>query len=174
MPVVLTREEITKIINQLRDLNRLMARIMYGGGLRRCELVRLRIQDIELESRQIIVRRAKGDKDRVTLLGESVIQDLQNHIGQRKLLHEQDLKDGVGSAYLPFALDRKYPNAPFEWKWQYIFPSTQLSKDPRSEITRRHHVHAQKAIRDGVNMPGIITTTLLKDLSGLAELSRQA
>ena len=120
-----------------------MARIKYGGGLRRCELVRLRVQDIEFESRQIIVRRAKGDKDRVTLLGESVIPDLLNHIGQRKLLHEEDLKNGVGSAYLPFALDRKYPNAPFEWKWQYVFPSSQLSKDPRSGTTRRHHIHAQ-------------------------------
>ena len=156
--MVLTRDEVTQIIRQLRDLNRLMARIMYGGGLGRCELVRLRVQDIEIDSRQIIVRRAKGDKDRVTLLGESVIPVLRNHLDQRKHLHKEDLKNGVGSVYLPFALDRKYPNAPFEWKWQYVFPSSQLSKDPRSEVKRRHHVHAQSvqnAVKKAVRLAGI-------------------
>ncbi len=143
LPAVFTRDEVSKIINNLQGLNRLLIRIMYGGGLRRCELVRLRVQDIDFNSNQIIVRRSKGDKDRVTLLGESVVSDLTDHLAHRKIIHEEDLANGVGSVYLPFALDKKYPSAPYEWRWQYIFPSNQLSIDPRSGVKRRHHIHPQ-------------------------------
>ncbi len=143
LPVVLTRDEVSKIIYSLRGTNQLMLRLMYGGGLRRCELVRLRIQDIDFDSNQLIIRRSKGDKDRVTLLGESVISDLENHLAHRKIIFEDDLANGVGSVHLPFALDKKYPNAAYEWRWQYVFTSIRFSKDPRSGMTRRHHIHAQ-------------------------------
>ncbi len=143
LPVVLTRDEVANILNSLKGLNRLMARIMYGGGLRRCELVRLRVQDIEFGSRQIVVRRAKGDNDRVTLLGETVTSKLKQHLEHRKKMHDLDLENNTGSVYLPFALERKYPRAPYEWRWQYVFPSKQFSKDPRSEVVRRHHIHPQ-------------------------------
>ena len=96
-----------------------------------------------MELYQIIVRRAKGDKDRVTLLAESVVKGLLKHLEYRKQIHEEDLKNKVGSVYLPFALERKYPKAPYEWRWQYIFASSRLSKDPRSSLIRRHHFHPE-------------------------------
>lgn len=158
LPVVLTVEEVAKVLKAMRGLNQLMTRLMYGGGLRRCELVRLRVQDIEIHKRQIVVRRAKGDKDRVSLLAESVVKDLLKHLVYREQIHKEDLEKNVGSVFLPFALDRKYPTAPYEWRWQYIFPSSRLSKDPRSGLTRRHHFHPeslQNAVKQAVRRAGI-------------------
>jgi site-specific recombinase XerD len=114
---------------------------MYGGGLRHKECRTLRIKDVCFQTRQIVVRNGKGMKDRVTVLPENVIPLLEEQIRSVRALHESDLQDGYGEVYLPFALARKPPNAARHFGWQYIFPSTRLSRDPRSGATRRHHVH---------------------------------
>jgi integron integrase len=118
-----------------------MAGLMYGAGLRHRECRTLRIKDIHFDTGHIVIRDGKGQKDRVTVLPKSVCDKLQDVIRQCKIVHDTDLQQGLGRVYLPFALSRKYPNADREFKWQYVFPSRQLSKDPRSGTIRRHHVH---------------------------------
>jgi len=118
------------------------------------EVMRFRVQDINFEYRQIIIRSGKGNKDRVSVLPENVIKDLKSHIIKAKDLHDKDLNDGFGEVYLPYALHRKYPNAGSEWRWQYIFPSTKLSIDPESGKTRRHHLYEKnltRAVKKAVN-----------------------
>lgn len=117
------------------------------------ESVRLRVKDLDFEHRAILVRHGKGGKDRVVTLPDELIIPLRRHIDNRRTLFEQDKAAGCGTVYLPFALDRKYPNAPKEWGWQYVFPATHVSKDPRSGIYRRHHLDesaVQKAVRRAV------------------------
>jgi len=150
LPVVFTREEIKAILARLEGFKWIMANLLYGSGLRLMECLRLRVKDIEFDYSQIIVRDAKGSKDRVTILPEKLKEPLKRHLEKVKVLHEQDLKEGFGRVYLPFALARKYPNAEKEWGWQYVFPSKKRSIDPRSGIERRHHVDAsvlQRAIK---------------------------
>lgn len=162
LPVVFTRSEARAVLSHLTGSRWLMAALMYGSGLRLMECLRLRVKDIEPEPRQIIVRDGKGGKDRVTPLPASCVQPLTDHLEKVRELHQQDIRDGFGRVWLPFALDKKYPNADQEWGWQYVFPAAKLSTDPRSGIMRRHHLDeraiqraVRQAIRDaGINKPG--------------------
>lgn len=158
VPVVWSEEEVRQIISHLSGTKRLMAGLLYGSGLRLMELLRLRIKDIDFQYRQITVREGKGAKDRVTILPESVTPALQHHLQRVKLLHEADLAEGHGSVSLPYALGKKYPQAGRDWKWQYVFPSCTLSKEPGTDIIRRHHVAdsvLQKAIKRAIQAAGI-------------------
>lgn len=150
IPIVLTKPEVQAVLENLTPQNRLPVQLLYGSGLRLTECLRLRIKDLDFNYRQIIVRDGKGHKDRRTILPESLIEFLKNHLQLVKNIHHNDLKDGYGSVYLPNALERKYSSAHKEWIWQYIFPANRLSLDPRSSITRRHHLSCstiQKSVR---------------------------
>jgi integron integrase len=153
LPTVLTKEETLKAIERLSGTQRLMAKLLYGGGLRLMECLRLRVKDLDFAQRQISVRDGKGMEDRVTMLPESLIIPLQEHLSHVKRIHAQDVAQGVGSVYLPFALERKYPHAGRLWIWQYVFPSDRLSKDPRTGITRRHHA-SESALQKAVSQAG--------------------
>jgi integron integrase len=158
IPAVLTREEVRQVIAQLSGVYQLQARLLYGSGLRLLECLRLRVKDIDFQRRAITVRDTKGNEDRITMLPDSVIEPLKEHLQRVKRLHEEDLAKGYGSVYLPDALDRKYPNASREWIWQYVFPSDRLSTDPRSGVVRRHHLDEsglQKAVRAAARAAGI-------------------
>jgi len=158
LPVVLTRNEVVSVLSRLEGNHALLARLLYGTGLRIMEGLRLRVKDVDFERGEILVRDGKGAKDRVTMLPSTVALALRDHLERVRELHRQDLAAGYGEVYLPYALDRKYPAAGREWAWQYIFPSTKLSVDPRSGITRRHHVQdqsVQRAIRQAVRDSGI-------------------
>ena len=140
IPVVMTRDEVRQIINLMEGTPQLIVKLLYGSGLRIMEAVRLRVKDIDYQMKQLTVRSGKGAKDRFTTFPESIIPLLENHLAKVKILHEQDLAQGHGEVYLPYALGRKYRNAGIEWGWQYVFPSRNVSKDPRSGKIRRHHV----------------------------------
>ena len=158
LPVVLSRTEITCLFEHLSDHYWLMASIMYGSGLRLLECLRLRVKDVEFSNHSIIVREGKGNKDRVTILPSQLIPPLKRHLQVVKRIHLQDLHEGFGRVYLPNALERKYPNANREWGWQYVFPASHRSVDPRSGEQRRHHLHetaVQKAMRSAVRRAGI-------------------
>jgi len=153
LPVVLTVAEVQSVLSRLSGTHALIASLLYGGGMRLMEAVRLRVKDVDFARREILVREGKGFKDRVTMLPEAVIAALQAHLVKVKALHAEDLAQGYGEVYLPFALDKKYPNAGREWAWQYVFPSKNLSVDPRSGKTRRHHVDekgVQRAVKQAV------------------------
>jgi len=158
LPVVLTQDEAQAVLSRLAG--RLAGgRFVYGAGLRIMEALRLRVKDVEFSRREILVREGKGFKDRVTLLPSALIELLKLHLKQVRALHEQDVAEGYGEVYLPYALDRKYPNAGREWGWQYVFPSRNRSADPRSGAVRRHHVQdqaIQRAIRQAVRDTGIV------------------
>ncbi len=124
-----------------------MASLLYGAGLRLRECLKLRVKDVDFDYRQILVRDGKGGKDRVTMLPESVIEPLKAHLVRVKALHDEDLADGFGDVELPDAISRKYPRAPYEWGWKFIFPSHKLSADPRTGAIRRHHVYENYLIR---------------------------
>ena len=154
LPVVLTKVEAHAVIGQLGGCYRLMAKLLYGIGLRLLECLRLRVKDVDFGYSQIAVRDGKGGKDRVTMLPESLHEPLQRHLQKVKILHEEDLAEGFGTVQLPHALERKYPNAHREWIWQYVFPAAQRSLDPHSQRVQRHHVNekslqvaVQKAVR---------------------------
>jgi integron integrase len=158
LPTVLTKPEVFRLIAGLNGTYRLMGETLYGTGLRVMELLRLRVKDIDFDRNQIIVRRGKGEKDRITVLPQAVKAKLRDHLERIKLLHEADLKTGHGSVYLPFALKEKYPNLDREWGWQYAFPSKSLSSDPRSGTVRRHHVNErgiQSAVKQAVRLANI-------------------
>ncbi len=157
-PTVLTQPEVASLLAQLTGTHALMAKLMYGGGLRLMECVRLRIQDVDFGQRKLFVRDGKGGKDRTTLLPDGVREDLSRHIERVKALHQQDLAEGYGRVYLPQALAKKYPGAETETGWQYVFPAKKRSLDPRSGVTRRHHVlesGLQKAIKTASQRAGI-------------------
>jgi integron integrase len=158
LPVVLTREEVRRVIEQLDGTFALMARLLYGSGLRLLECLRLRVKDIDFGRGEITVRQGKGDKDRRTMLPTTVRADLSDHLRRVRLLHERDLSRGFGSVWLPEALERKFPNAAHEWAWQWVFPSAVLSVDPRTGIKRRHHAHegsVSRAITQAVRRAGL-------------------
>ncbi len=158
LPVVLTVEEVRAALDKMTGTTRLMAEVIYGGGLRVSECCRLRVKDLDFSSNLIIVRAGKGDKDRSTLLAQLVKPGLTTHLERVKALHQKDLVDGRGDVTLPDALARKYPNAGKEWCWQYVFPSRTLSVDPRSGFVRRHHVSdtaLQTAVHNAVRSAGI-------------------
>ena len=158
LPTVLTRGEVRQTFAHLSGAYLLMAKLLYGSGLRLMECLRLRVKDLDFARRAIIVRDGKGEKDRVTILPESLVAPLQDHLRGVKRLHEEDLARGYGAVYLPYALARKYPNGEREWTWQYVFPSRRLSVDPRSGAVRRHHLDEsglQKAVRTAAQKAGI-------------------
>ena len=159
LPVVLTTQEISLLFSGMENSTYLlMANLLYGCGLRLMECIRLRILDVDFGYQQIIVRQAKGKKDRVVPIPRKLVKNLQKQIDYAEELHEQDLAVGMGSVYLPDALSRKYPNAEKELRWQYVFPSSKLSTDPRSKKVRRHHLHEnglQKYIKKSAEQNGI-------------------
>lgn len=159
LPVVLTRNEIKSLLSQFEGTRWLIFSLMYGSGLRLMECTRLRVKDVDFHYKQIIIRDAKGNKDRVTMLPGPLVDSLQTHLARVKDLHLQDLDNGYGCVYLPHALERKYPNACRTWGWQFIFPSGNISTDPRTKIQRRHHIYGktlQKLIKQAVRNAGII------------------
>ena len=135
-----------------------MAQLLYGSGLRLMECVRLRVKDVDFGRGAIIVRDGKGQKDRITMLPRVAEIPLQRHLRHVRIMHEEDLRQGVGAVYLPFALSRKFPAAAQAWGWQYVFPSMKLSVDPRTGVTRRHHIDEQglqRALKQAVLDGGI-------------------
>lgn len=159
LPVVLTVSEVQAVLSRLSGSHLLIASLLYGGGMRLMEAVRLRVKDVEFSRGEIIVREGKGFKDRVTMLPEAVVNGLKLHLAKVKALHDEDLARGFGEVYLPFALDKKYPNAGREWGWQYVFPSKNLSVDPRSGVTRRHHLDekgVQRVMKQAVRDAGLV------------------
>jgi len=158
LPTVMTKDETMKVIGAVPADHKLMVKLIYGSGLRLMECLRLRVKDIDFENNQILVRDAKGMKDRVTVLPDTLKPSLREHLERVKLVHQNDVAKGYGRVYLPYALERKYPNASLEWGWQYVFPSKGVSKDPRTEEVRRHHIHEnnlQKAVKTAVRLVGI-------------------
>jgi integron integrase len=158
LPTVLTKDETKQVIAHLTGTYQLMAKLLYGAGLRLLECLRLRIQDLDFERRAIIVRDTKGNEDRVTMLPDSLVEPLKQHLQRVKSLHQEDLAKGYGAVYLPDALEQKYPNAAREWLWQYVFPADRLSVDPRSGSVRRHHADEsglQRAVRQAAKATGI-------------------
>lgn len=140
IPVVLTQDEVRQVITLLEGVPQLVVKLLYGSGLRITEAIRLRVQDIDFEYKQITVRSGKGNKDRVTTFSVNLMPLIESHLLRVKLIHDKDLSEGKGLVYLPHALSRKYPNAAKEWGWQYVFPARNWSSDPRSGEIRRHHV----------------------------------
>ena len=141
LPVVLSKREALEVLVELSGVHKLIAKLLYGSGLRVSECLRLRIQDLDFDRREILVRSGKGAKDRVSVLPDSVSPDLQRHLKVVKAAHQQALAEDYGTVELPKGLARKYPNAAREWIWQYVFPAPKRSRDPRSGVVRRHHLH---------------------------------
>lgn len=159
LPVVLTPDEVARVLAQMEGTPALMARMLYGSGLRLMECVRLRVKDIDFERREILVREAKGNKDRVTMLSQSLVEPLQRHLRRVRELHGEDVAQGMGEVWLPHALSVKKPAAPREWGWQYVFPSKRLSLDPRTGQRGRHHVDEkvlQRSIKVALARAGIV------------------
>src|SRR5919205_3774290 len=158
VPVVFTPADAAALLSHLSGTHKLIAGLLYGSGLRLMEALRLRVKDLDFEYMEILVRDGKGEKDRRTILPRPLIEPLRQQLDRVKVLHECDLHDGFGAVYLPYALGRKYPNAAREWAWQYVFPSSKLSADPRSGVTRRHHASAdsvQREVKRAIRAAGI-------------------
>lgn len=159
LPVVLTEDEVRDVLANLQGVHWLVAALLYGAGLRLMEALRLRVQDVDFKRREVLVRNGKGFKDRVTMLPDKLAGRLQSHLATVRLLHEKDLAEGFGEVHLPYALDRKYPNAGTTWGWQYVFPSGNRSLDPRTGKTRRHHLDEQtiqRAVKQAVRTAGVV------------------
>ena len=159
LPVVFTRDEVKALLAQLQGTTWLMAMLTYGSGLRLLECLRLRVKDVDFQYRQLLVRDAKGQKDRVTMLPNSLIDPMRTHLARVRQLHEIDLREGFGRVHLPHALAAKYPSADREWGWQYVFPSSRRSIDPRSGSERRHHAPEdalQRAVKQAIRKANIV------------------
>jgi len=158
LPVVLSKEETRRVLAELEGVMQLIGELLYGGGLRLLESLRLRVKDIDFARGQIVVRGGKGDKDRTTMLPLAVVERLRAHLAAGRRRHEEELAAGRGGVWLPEALGVKFPAAAREWAWQWVFPARQLSKDPDSGGVRRHHVHenaVQKAMQKAVARAGL-------------------
>jgi len=158
LPVVLSQNEVNLLFAHLSGVYLLMAKLMYGSGLRLMEVLRLRIKDVDFSRHAIVVRAGKGDKDRITVLPDSLVPYLENQLEHARLLHQTDREAGFGEASLPHALARKYPNTPFQTGWQYVFPAANRVRDPRSGRIKRHHIHrssSQNAIKNAVRQAGL-------------------
>ena len=156
VPVVLSRDEVRRVMEHLTGTMWMIVVLLYGAGLRLQDCLELRVKDIDFDRSQIVVRRGKGQKDRLTMLPMVVRERLQAHLSEVK--HEHDLAHGVGRVVLPFALDRKYPNAPTDWAWQFVFPASRICRDPRWGPPSRYHLHetvVQKAVADAVRRAGL-------------------
>ena len=159
LPVILTRDDVARLLTQLQGTPQLMAQLMYGTGLRLMECMRLRVKDIDFCANEIMVREGKGLKDRVTMLPAALSLALRRHLQRVKARHERDLANSLGEAYLPPELARKYPGAGREWMWQYVFPSISLRRDPRDGTMRRYHVDEktlQRAMQSASRLAGIL------------------
>ena len=154
LPVVLTEKEVQTLLAHVPLWYGLLARLMYGTGMRLLEGLRLRVLDLDFGRAELLIREGKGGKDRVTMLPKSLIVPLQEHLKQVKQLHEQDLLKGLGEVWLSESVARKYPNAGRDWIWQYVFPSGRLSVDPRSGVTRRHHLD-EKALQRAIKQAAL-------------------
>jgi len=158
VPTVLTKAEVRQVLGQLSGMHRMLVELLYGSGIRSLECVRLRVKDLDFSRQELTVRDGKGAKDRRTMLPGSLIGPFQHHLQTVKQMHTTDLAEGNGCVYLPFALAKKYPNAETEWRWQYVFPATRTSIDPRSGIRRRHHLNESvlhRAIKKATDATGI-------------------
>jgi integron integrase len=158
LPVVLSREECQRLLAALEATPRLMAELMYGSGARLMELLRLRVKDVDIDRRQLVIRAGKGGKDRVTVLPDVLKEKLLAHRERLRLLHAEDQEAGSPGVWLPEGLDRKYPNAGKSWEWQWFFPSRERSRDPQTGLFRRHHVldaTFQHAIRKAARRAGL-------------------
>jgi integron integrase len=158
IPAVLTREEVSSVLGHLTGTPHLMASLLYGAGLLLMECVRLRVKDLDFAYHQITIHEGKGAKGRITLLPQSLEKALQHHLAKVRLVHEDDLLEGYGAVYLPYAFERKDPSAATSWEWQYVFPASKRSIDPRSGVERRHHLSEtvlQKAVKDTIRGAGI-------------------
>lgn len=158
LPLVLGRDEVLALLNEMNGVTWLAAALLYGAGLRLMECLRLRVKDVDFARREITVRQGKGGKDRRTMLPAMAIQALQDQLGEARRTHGRDLAAGGGEVWLPDALARKFPNAGREWAWQYVFPASRRSTDPRSGQIRRHHLDAsvlQQAVKRAVRLAGI-------------------
>lgn len=159
VPVVLTEDEVLRLLEQLDGQYRIMAQVMYGGGLRLMECLRLRVKDVDMVNLTVTLRDTKGNSDRVTCLPASAVPALQLHLQKVKAIHNEDLANGLGEVEMPHALGKKYPRAAWEWGWQYVFPAGGLSRDPRSGRLGRHHVYEtsiQRAIKSAAKRAGIV------------------
>lgn len=158
LPTVLTAREVRLLLQGTSGTMGLVSSLLYGTGMRLMECLRLRIKDVELERREIVIRQGKGSKDRVTMLPENLLRPLKDHLARVKQLHDRDIAEGFGDVYLPDALATKYPKAPWQWGWQWVFPSRVRSVDPRSGAQRRHHIYpesVQRAVRESARAAGI-------------------
>lgn len=158
LPVVLTKDEVKKVLDQMNGGPRLMAILLYGGGLRLMECCRLRVKDIDFSRNEIVIRAGKGDKDRHTMLPAAIKESLFRHIEANRCRHQEAIKKGLGRVALPNALERKYPNAGREWAWQWVFPAPQHYTDRITNEKRRHHLHEsvlQRAVREAVVKAGL-------------------
>jgi len=158
LPVVFTVGETREVLQRLQGTEQLVAQMLYGSGLRLMEALRLRVQDLDLQARQLTVRSGKGDKDRVTVCPASLIESLQKHLLVVRQMHQADLAAGWGRAVLPMALGRKYPNAASEWGWQWVFPQSHRWRDARNRTEGRHHIDPsviQKAVKRAILRAGI-------------------
>ena len=158
LPEVMTKEEVQALFAQMEGVTALMAGLMYGGGLRLMECLRLRVKDIDFARRQILVRDGKGQKDRITMLADRFSEPLKSQLERARAVYEADRAQGTSEVYIWPALARKYPNAGREWIWQYVFPAKSLSVDPRSGKVRRHHIHeslVQKAVKSAALRSGV-------------------
>jgi len=159
LPVVFSVEEVKNLLGQMNGLTKLITELLYGSGMRLMETARLRVKDIDFDANTVFVRSGKGDKDRSTVLPIAVIDRLKEHLVRIKAMHEKDLADGYGEVFMPDSLGRKYPNAGKQWAWQYVFPSSKLSVDPRSGKIARHHITdtaIQNAVKEAVQKAKII------------------
>ena len=159
LPVVLTPSEVRALLSKMTGTTRLMTALLYGSGLRRIECCRLRVKDIDLERREILVRDAKGQKDRTTLLPARLLKPLAQHLERARRQFEQDVREGAGYVELPYALARKYPSAPRDWGWQWVFPATRTYTERASGERRRHHLHEtvlQRAVQSARRAAGIV------------------
>ena len=158
LPVVLTRDEVQRLLAELEGTHALVGGLLYGSGLRLLEALRLRVKDLDWGHHQLVVREGKGAKDRVTMLPERLETPLREHLRHVRLLHRRDLGAGHGAVHLPGALARKNPSAATSWGWQYVFPAPARAVDPRTGVVRRHHLHessVQKAVNAAVRRAGI-------------------
>lgn len=158
LPVVLTPDEVSRVLRQLRGVPRLVGLLLYGSGLRLLECLRLRVKDLDLERGELTVRRGKAGKDRITVLPGSLLVPLQEHLARVKLVHDRDLARGSGSVELPGGLEAKYPGAGSSWAWQWVFPARRTYRDGETGRVRRHHLHAsvvQRAMATAVRASGI-------------------
>jgi integron integrase len=159
LPAVWSRAEVRAVLAELEGVPRLIASLLYGAGLRLMEGVRLRVKDVDFSAGQLLVRDGKGGRDRVTVLPGVLFGPLREQLVAARAVHEGDLAAGCGEVYLPFALSRKYPRAAREWGWQYVFPASRRSTDPRSGRERRHHFSEttlQHSVREAVRRAGLV------------------